>query len=65
MSRKKIVQKKMKQLQITQQQLAQHVMLSEKQIDLWINKKKELPYEVVSKITDILDCDLLELWVVL
>lgn len=65
MSRRKKIQQRMQQLQITHKQIAQHVMLSEKDLIAWIECKKKLPYSTVWKVCDLLSCDIVDLWAIL
>lgn len=57
MSREKsvIVKKRMKELQISEQQLARYVMRPVKDISAWLRGYKELPWVDVWKICDLLE----------
>ena len=63
MSRRKKITKRMQELNITQQQLAQHAMLPVKHWHLWLDNKITIPYTSLLRIADLLDLeanDLLE-----
>ena len=57
MSRRKNIQKRMKQHGVTQQQLAQHSMLSVKALNLWLDNKITVPYVNLLRIADLLDLE--------
>ena len=58
MSRKKKIDTRMQQLQLTYMQLAHYLLLSNRELYLWIDNKTELPYEKVLKICDLLNLDI-------
>jgi predicted transcriptional regulator len=55
MSRKNKVINRMKQLDITHSQIAQHALLSKIIIKDWMDGKIEIPYSYVWKIYDLLN----------
>lgn len=57
MSRRKNIQRRMQQCGITQQQLAQHSMLSVKALNLWLDNKMTIPYVHLLRIADLLDLE--------
>ena len=54
MSRRKTVLQRMKDLNVSQLQLAQYVVLSLNTLDLWLDSKVELPYTKLFLICDLL-----------
>ena len=54
MSRRKKVLQRMKELNISQLQLAQYVVLSLNDIDSWLDSKVELPYTKLFLVCDLL-----------
>jgi transcriptional regulator with XRE-family HTH domain len=57
MSRRKKIQQRLKQLQLSQRQLAQHAMLSCTVLNLWIDAKAVIPYNKLLRISDLLDLE--------
>lgn len=57
MSRKKKILQRLKQLQLTQRQLAKHAMLSVDALNLWIDAKIVIPYTSILRISDLLDLE--------
>lgn len=57
MSRRKNIQRRMQQCGITQQQLAQHSVLSVKALNLWLDNKMTIPYVHLLRIADLLDLE--------
>lgn len=57
MSRKKRIQQRMQDMNISYRQIAQHIMLSVKTIMDWENGKINIPYAYVWKISDLLSLD--------
>lgn len=57
MSRRKRMQQRMQQLQITQRQLAQYAMLSNNSLMLWFDNKITIPYTNLLRIADLLDLE--------
>lgn len=60
MSRRKKIQERMQQLNITQQQIARHVMLPVKTVQEWLLGEKEIPYASLWKLCELLNLDLHE-----
>ena len=54
MSRRKKVLQRMKELNISQLQLAQYVVLSLNDIDSWLDSKVQLPYTKLFLVCDLL-----------
>lgn len=54
MSRRKTVLQRMKELNVSQLQLAQYVVLSLSALDSWLDSKVELPYTKLFLICDLL-----------
>jgi hypothetical protein len=65
MSRKKnaksqIILKRMKDTQISERMLAQHLMLPIKEVSAWLRGEKEMPWAYVWKTCEMLGIDSLE-----
>lgn len=58
MLRKRKIHTKLKQLGISNSQLAQHAMLSTNALILWMNGKIVIPYEKILRIVQLLDLEL-------
>lgn len=57
MSRRKKIQKRMNELNISQRQLAQYVMLSYNTITLWLDNKTTIPYRNLVRMATLLDLE--------
>jgi predicted transcriptional regulator len=57
MSRKKEIHERMRQLNITYSQIAKHVVLSQNDVQKWVEGYINLPYRYVWGIYDLLGLD--------
>lgn len=60
MSRRKKIQNRMKQLDITQQQIAQYVMLPVSTVSAWLLGTTDIPYGSLWRLCELLNIDLHE-----
>lgn len=65
MSRIKKINDRMKQLNLTNKQIAQHVMLTENTIKSWIENNTKIPYNCMWSIFDLLNFDVDDMYIVL
>lgn len=60
MSRRKKIQERMQQLNITQQQIARYVMLPVSTVTAWMLGAQDIPYGSLWKLCELLNLDLHE-----